>query len=167
MDNTNVQDFVRDMEEDILDDDQLDGMIMDDNELNTEDILPPPKPVQQPKKLQKKYQEQFKQPKRKVEQYDQPIQGTIQNIPYIAPSKNKGMSLNSLKSMMNPNTLKLPILVAVLFIVLSVPQLNDLLGKYINLFKPDETGKQSYLSLMIKGVFLGLVVLVMNKLFNL
>jgi len=167
----NMDDFVQDMEEDILNDDNLDDMIPEDD-IETEDIMPPkrqpprqmmPKKVKMPTKGSI-YQEQFKVPPR-VETYIQPvINGNIQNNTI---KEKKNLSLDKLKSMVNFNTLKMPLLVLIIFIILSMPQFNDLLGKYINFMKPDEQGKQKIIVVIVKGVFLALVVLVMSKLFSL
>jgi hypothetical protein len=151
MNQDSMEDFVKDMENDILEEDDLQDMIKEDDDI--EKPLPP-KPVA----VQRKRVPEIR-PMRRVEKFEP--------IPTPAPVQSSKFSLDQLKGMVSLDKLKLPVLVLVLYVVLSLPKVDELLGGYINMLKPDETGKVSYLALGIKGLFFGLVVLVMNKLFSL
>jgi uncharacterized protein with PQ loop repeat len=78
----------------------------------------------------------------------------------IPDEKNIETKTDKLKSMVNLNTLKLPILVFILYVILTIPILSDMLGTYVPVLKP------GIVSTIIKGVLLALIVLVMNKLFK-
>ncbi len=165
-----MDDFVNDMEEDILDDEQLNDMIPDTPQ-------PPKQQVRQQPQKKNIYQEQIKKPVRNVNQQNNQQQYNHQN--YRQPSrmqpshnrqeeetrnipdeKNIETKTDKLKSMVNLNTLKLPILVFILYVILTIPILSDMLGTYVPVLKP------GIVSTIIKGVLLALIVLVMNKLFK-
>jgi hypothetical protein len=155
----NVDEFVKEMEEDILDDDQLNDMIK-------EDIPMEPKQI----KKQNVYQEQYRRPqqRRPVEQMQPPRQfEQYQEQPYPIQQERgekKSYSLDKLKNMINVNKLKLPIFTMVLFVILSLPQVNDILGNYVAILKVGEDGKPSIINLAIKGIVFGVVILVMSQL---
>jgi hypothetical protein len=172
MGDNDMDEFVKNMEDDILDDDQLNDMIPDS-------APPPPK-----KNL---YQENIKkQPvKRQVQQVNQqvnqqryrqqPINGYINNTQI--PQQNNVMyqedlvngnypqinqtnsKFGNITKMLNFGALKLPILVLVLYVILTLPITSDMMGTYVPLLKPGLVGT------LIKGVVLAIIVLVMNKLF--
>jgi hypothetical protein len=148
----NMDDFVKDMEEDILDDDQLNDMIPD--------TPPPPRQVMQRAPVKKNiYQEQIKKPNKPMNQPKrQPMRQSNQE--YDEMPEPKQSTVNKLKQMINLNALKLPILVFVLYIILSLPKISELLGTYVPVLKP------GIISTIAKGVFFALIVLVMNKLFK-
>ncbi len=156
----NVDEFVKEMEEDILDDDQLNDMIKEDMPIE------PPKPV----KKQNIYQEQYirppqrRQPEQMAPQQRQSEQFEEQQYPKITPESKKSFSLDKLKSMININKLKLPIFAMVLFFVLSLSQVNNVLGNYVAILKVGEDGKPSFINLAVKSVIFGVVILVMSQL---
>jgi hypothetical protein len=151
----NVDEFVKEMEEDILDDEQLNEIIKD------EIAKEPPKPV----KKQTVYQEQYRKPQRKqTEQVLPPHYEQYREHFEQMERLNNGYSLEKFKRMINFNKLKLPIFTMVLFFVLSLSQVNDILGSYVTLFKLGEDGKPTFINLAVKGILFGLIVLVMSQL---
>jgi hypothetical protein len=162
--NQDADDFNREMEEDILDDEQLNDMIKDD--------MTNPEPPKLPAKKQNVYQEQYRRaPARRARQEDFVEEPRVQQVVQVQPvvaapvqAPKSSYGLDKLKNIVSVNKIKLPIFVTVLFIVLSLPQVNNLLGNYIALLKPNEDNSPNYIALVVKGVLFGLIVLVMSQL---
>lgn len=157
-----MDDFVNEMDEDILDDEKLNDMIKDDIEIEQ------PK---QPIRKQNVYQEQYRRvPQKKIKQNQEDFIEE-QQMPMRMPMKqlqnrenNNQYSLDKLKNMVNINKIKLPLLVMIIFIILSLPQINNILGNYIAVLKPNEDNSPNYINLVAKGVLFGIIILVMSQL---
>lgn len=153
--------------EDILDNDDLDGLIPDDSihiDQDSQDIsvsTQVKQPVRQrvvPQNVPQNVPKNNNDDKQKMLQLLKQMQ--------LKDKQKSKFSFGSIKNMLNFNTLKLPLLVLVLFVLLSLGKSNDLLSKYLPFLKVGENDSPSMLLLLFKGVILALFVLVFQKLFK-
>ena len=180
-----MDDFVDELEDDILYEEQLNDMIKE---------VPP-----EPKKVKKQYTEQTNKPytaqqkKQKVKQLVQNgddddeyyMPRTTRNVkqnnmeyatqmptqlPMQMPTQvpvvqtNNPYSLNKLKEMINLNKIKLPIFTILLFFVLSLPLINNIISNYVPIMKNELDGSPTIINILIRSVFFGLTVLVFSQL---
>jgi hypothetical protein len=177
MDTNDMDDFVKDMEEDILDDEQLNDMIPETPQPPKKNIYqetirkpiqtnqqqrrnqPRQEPRQEPrmKNQQPQYNEQQYQQQMMQQQMMQPQMMQPQLNQHMGQTNNSS-KMDNVKKMMNFGALKLPIIVFVLYMLLTLPIISDMIGNYIPILKPGIVGT------LVKGVILSIIVLILNKL---
>ena len=164
--NNDMDDFVKDLEEDILDNDQLDDLIPEQppqkKNIYNEPIQKPQR-VQQPQqrrqpRVQQPPQQQYYQQPSQQQYYQQPSQ------PPAQPGALSSLNLDKLKTMISLDSLKLPLVVIVLFVILSLPQLNSMVCTYLPMLSTGEGDTFPILLIGVKAVVFGLIVLVLSKL---
>jgi len=167
-------------EEDIVD--SIINELNDGNQPSPEKSAPPPPQQQQ----QQQQQPQQQQPQQQQQQPQQPPQ---QNIPeeilrQIPPEAPPHIQQQMIAHLMNGGSIprkdiepedmlekikkdiKSPIIVSLLYLVLSSPQVNELI-KSLNIgFILEESGELNYYALIIKALIVGILYYLLNKYVN-
>lgn len=167
-------------EEDIVD--SIISELNEGNQPSTEKSAPPPPPPQQQQQQQQQMQPQMQQqqPQQQLPQQNIPEEILRQIPPEAPPHIQQQMIAHLMNGGSIPRKdiepedmlekikkdIKSPIIVSLLYLVLSSPQVNELI-KSLNIgFILEESGELNYYALIIKALIVGILYYLLNKYVN-